>query len=244
MPIEILKECIVDGNNVKLPDFQIDRKVYLKVKKALELIGGKWKGGGVSAFVFTSDPTDLLSEIVGGGVRDLKKEFQFFPTPKNIAEQMVYYADIKEHETVLEPSAGQGSIIKAINADSNVIPHFYELMDTNISVMLNESSIKGQFVAKDYLKENNGLQYDKIIANPPFSKNQDIDHIEQMYTNCKVGGMIVTLCSKHWTFSKNKKETRFRNFIESLNHELIDVEEGEFKESGTNISMLMLIIKK
>jgi phospholipid N-methyltransferase len=244
MPIETLKKCTVEGNIVKLPEIQLDRKDYTKVKKALELIGGKWKGGSVAGFVFPHDPTDLLSEIANGGKRNLKKEFQFFPTPKKIAQQMVYYADIQPHESVLEPSAGQGSIIKEINTQTGVIPHFYELMDTNMSVMKKDISIKGQFVAKDYLKENNGLLYDKIIANPPFSKNQDIDHIEQMYSNCKVGGMIVTLCSKHWTLSKNKKETHFRNFIESLNHEILDVEAGEFKESGTNISMLMLIIKK
>jgi hypothetical protein len=37
---------------VKLPNQQLDRKEYLEVKKKLELIGGKWKGGKIQGFEF------------------------------------------------------------------------------------------------------------------------------------------------------------------------------------------------
>lgn len=40
---EILIQCTVEGNVVKLPSVQLERKEYLEVKKHLELIGGKWK---------------------------------------------------------------------------------------------------------------------------------------------------------------------------------------------------------
>ena len=65
-----LKACTVENNVVKLPDVQLDRKVYLEVKKALELIGGKWKGGKVFGFVFSSDPTELLEQITNGENRN------------------------------------------------------------------------------------------------------------------------------------------------------------------------------
>jgi hypothetical protein len=32
--IEVLKNCTVEGNIIKLPDYQIERKLYLKTKKA------------------------------------------------------------------------------------------------------------------------------------------------------------------------------------------------------------------
>lgn len=38
---EVLKECKVDGFVVKLPNTQLERKVYLEVSKALQMIGGK-----------------------------------------------------------------------------------------------------------------------------------------------------------------------------------------------------------
>jgi len=39
-----------------------------------------------------------------------------------------------------------------------------------------------------------------IIANPPFSNRQDIDHILTMYEVCEPGGRIVTLSSPSWIF--------------------------------------------
>ncbi len=60
---EILQKCTVDGNIVRLPEGQLDRKLYQEVAKALELIGGKWKGGKVMGFVFPTDPTELLEQI-------------------------------------------------------------------------------------------------------------------------------------------------------------------------------------
>ena len=47
---EVLQKCTIEGNIVKLPNVQLDRNEYLEVKKALELIGGKWKGGKVFGF--------------------------------------------------------------------------------------------------------------------------------------------------------------------------------------------------
>jgi hypothetical protein len=64
--IDVLKKCIVDGNVIRLPEGQLNRKLYQDVAKALELIGGKWKGGKVFGFVFQSDPTELLAQIAGG----------------------------------------------------------------------------------------------------------------------------------------------------------------------------------
>ena len=72
---EVLQKCTIDGNVVKLPDIQLDRKDYLEVKKSLELIGGKWKGGRIAGFVFATDPTDLLNQVTNGGKRNLKKRW-------------------------------------------------------------------------------------------------------------------------------------------------------------------------
>ena len=73
---QVLQDCTVEGNVVKLPNIQLDRKDYQEVAKALELIGGKWKGGKIMGFVFVTDPTELLDQIANGEKRNLKKEFQ------------------------------------------------------------------------------------------------------------------------------------------------------------------------
>lgn len=240
--IEVLQNCKVEDNVIKLPDTQLDRKEYLEVKKALELIGGKWKGGKVSGFVFKTDPTDLLSQIANGEKRNLKKEFQFFATPNDLAEKLVFYADLKNHDTILEPSAGQGAIIEHINKQCSVLPDCFELMEVN-KIILNKTDLKFELVGDDFLKSDS-KEYSKIIANPPFSKNQDITHVYKMFDKLNRGGKIVTIMSKHWQNSTNKKETEFRNWLEELEAEVVEINAGEFKESGTSIATVIVLIDK
>lgn len=239
---EVLKECKIEGNIVKLPDVQLDRKEYLEVKKSLEMIGGKWKGGKVFGFVFKADPTDLLNQIANGEKRNLKKEFQFFATPNKLAEKLVYYADLKNHDTVLEPSAGQGAIISHINKQCNVIPDCFELMDVN-KIILNKTNLNFNLIGDDFLKSDS-KGYSKIIANPPFAKNQDITHVYKMWSKLNRGGKIISIMSKHWQTSTNKVETGFREFLEVWGAEVIEINAGEFKESGTSIATVIVLINK
>ena len=129
---QVFDRCTIDGNNVKLPDEQLERKLYQKVAKALQLIGGKWTGGKTQAFVFPHDPTELLGRVVAEGRVNLKKEFQFFATPPKLADYLVELAELKLGQEILEPSAGQGAVVLAILRKLQFAAVFcYELMDTN-----------------------------------------------------------------------------------------------------------------
>ncbi len=130
---QVLNDCIIEGNVIKLPNIQLERKIYQEVAKSLELIGGKWKGGKISGFLFNDDPTNLLKQIQNVEV-NLKKEFQFFATPDKLANYLVKLVDIKPNDTILEPSAGQGAIIKAINLVGGK-PDCFELMDINAEIL-------------------------------------------------------------------------------------------------------------
>lgn len=240
--IEVLKSCVVDGLVVRLPNIQLDRNLYLEVKKSLELIGGKWKSGKVQGFVFSEDPTELLEDISNGDKRNLKKEFQFFETPFNIADKLVELAEIQNDQTnsnVLEPSAGQGAIVKAINRKfKDKVVDCYELMPINRTFLSKIDT--ANLVGDDFMECKK--KYFRIIANPPFSKNQDIDHIYKMYDCLEVGGVMVTVASKHWQFCNNKKETAFREWL--CNAEVIDIDAGEFKDSGTMIPTCIIKRRK
>jgi hypothetical protein len=241
---EVLKGCIVDGLVVKLPAQQLDRDLYLEVKKALQLIGGVWKGGKIFGFVFKQDPTEMLKQISDGERRDLKKEYQFFATPDALADRLVAMADIQSDSHTLEPSAGQGAIINAIHRlYPKIVVHCYELMDINQSFLrkLQCTNLLGDdFIESPY----DDRYYDRIIANPPFSKNQDIDHIRKMYDCLIPGGILVSVASKHWKLSNNKKEKEFSAWLEELNAEIIELDSGEFKESGTMVGGYIIKIRK
>jgi len=239
---EVLQQCTVEGNVVKLPKTQLDRNEYLEVKKALELIGGKWKGGKVFGFVFATDPTELLAEIANGEKRNLKKEFQFFATPEKLADKLVFLADLKQHDTILEPSAGQGAIVKAINKVCDVVPDCFELMDVN-TIILNKSGLRFNLIGDDFFNHN-GKTYTKILANPPFTKNQDIDHLKEMYKCLSRGGRLVCITSESWVNGSQKKQVEFKNWLDEIEAEVIDIEKGAFKESGTMVGGKIVVVNK
>lgn len=155
---QIFKQCTVDGMIIKLPAGQLERNDYLEVKKALELIGGSWKGGKTQGFVFKEDPSDYLSQLCEGEKINLKKEFQFFGTPPALADQLVKLAELQSEHTVLEPSAGQGAIVKAIH---RVFPELvidcYELMDLNRSFL--EKLPNTCIIGSDFITEEKETVY-------------------------------------------------------------------------------------
>lgn len=241
---DVLQKCKINGTTIQLPTGQLDRKLYMEVAKSLELIGGKWKGGKVAGFVFPNDPTELLEQIATGEKRNLKKEFQFFSTPNELCDTLVELTDIHASHSVLEPSAGQGAIINAIYRGSMLRQiDCCELMDVNRIFL---SKIKNvRIIQNDFLMlKNHENSFDRIIANPPFSKNQDIDHIMKMWECLKPKGRIVSIASRHWLQSSNKKEVAFRKFLEDNQAEIIDVDAGKFKESGTSIATVIIVLNK
>jgi predicted RNA methylase len=242
-PEGVLQRCTIEGKIVKLPPVQLDRKLYVDVANRLVLIGGKWKGHSTMGFVFPQDPTDLLNQIAYGEKRNLKKEYQFFATPDELANKLVKLANIKKGETILEPSAGQGAIINAVARlfqTSKV--DCYELMDVNQSFLRKNNN--AHLLGSDFLTSDVEKKYDVIIANPPFAKNLDVEHIRAMYERLSKKGRIVTVASKHWQMSDNRKEKEFRNWLEEIGAYVEEIPTGTFAESGTQIGACIIIINK
>jgi len=239
---EVLQKCTVEGTIVKLPAGQLGRKLYMEVANSLSLIGGKWKGKPVFGFVFPEDPTDLLEQIANGENRNIKKEYQFFATPSELADELVELAEITEDDEVLEPSAGQGAIVKAVHrVFAGKTVWGYELMPINQTFL---SKIAGfRLLGDDFLKECD-TSYDKIVANPPFAKNADVDHIRKMYDCLKDKGRLVSISSKHWQMSQNKKELQFQGWLKKVKATVKEIDPGTFKESGTMVGGLIIIINK
>jgi cyclopropane fatty-acyl-phospholipid synthase-like methyltransferase len=185
----------------------------------------------------------LLAQIANGTCRDFKKEYQFFETPAALADRLVEMAQIQPGDAVLEPSAGQGAIVKAIQKKYSGTVDCFELMDINCSFLLKMEKVN--LVGKDFLSYETmpKSKYDRIIANPPFSKNQDIDHIYKMFAWLRPGGCLVTIASKHWQICSNKKEKEFLEWLRLANAEIIDIDPGTFKESGTMVGGCILKIK-
>ena len=240
---EILKHCTLENNILKFPQVQFSKKSYAEAKKWIEEAGGSWQGGKVQGFTFPFNPERVFSILKEGKRCDLQKDFQFFETPADIADWLVMLAGgIHETDTVLEPSAGRGALIKAIHRSCpSVTVECYELMPENREFLHTLDNVI--LLDEDFTKDSVG-HYTKIIANPPFSGNQDIDHVRLMYERLEEGGILAAITSLHWKFASEKKCVEFREWLEKVHGEVFEISAGEFKESGTSISTMAVVIKK
>lgn len=228
----VLDDSTVDGNNLFLPDTQLDRKLYVAVNKVLDSLGGKWNRK-LKVHVFEESPEESIEQVLlTGEYTDEKKEYQFFETPEQLAKNMVKMAEIKEGEAVLEPSAGKGRIAALLND-----PDCVELNDKN-RLFLKENGFRvvhGDFLTFDKC-------YDVIIANPPFTKQQDIDHVTHMIRLAK--RKVVAIMSASVMFRTNKKTVAFRKLVGNLDGTIERLPEKTFAGSGTNVNTCIVCVEK
>lgn len=241
---EILKHCTLKDNVLKLPQVQFNKKSYLEAKKWIEEAGGSWNGGKIQGFTFPFNAERIFSILKEGKRCNLQQEFQYFETPAAVADWLVMLAGgIHEDDTVLEPSAGRGALIKAIHRFCpSVMVDCYELMPENKELLQKIDNIR--LLGDDFITECSGT-YSKIIANPPFSGNQDIDHVLRMYKHLQYGGTLAAITSPHWRLGCEKKCVNFRKWLEDVvSGKIFEINSGEFKESGTGISTVAVVINK
>lgn len=151
----------------------------------------------------------------------------FFPTPKDAANNLIDKADIQPDDTVLEPSAGMGSIADVIREQ-----HPNVKLDVNeINYTLNEL-----LTAKGYESTQNDFldmtgSYDKIVMNPPFEKLQDIDHVKHAYELLAPDGRLVSIMSPSPFYRSDKKAKAFRDWFDDVDGVVEDMEAGTFDKA-------------
>lgn len=241
-PEKILQNCKWDGQLLTLPQVQFTKKAYLEAKKWIEETGGSWNTSR-QGFTWEIEANRVVGILMQGKRCNLQKEFQFFATPDHLADLAVSkFSTLTPDMSILEPSAGRGALIKAVQRRCpGAVVDCYELMPENIPFL---EKIEGvRILGPDFNKCGDGV-WQRIIANPPFSGNQDIDHVYMMYDHLQPGGELSVIVSQHWKFAQDNKCTCFRQWLADNNADVTDIDAGEFKESGTVVATCLVYLKR
>ena len=246
--LAVLSTVEIKGNNVRITA-QLDRKLYLAVNKVLDRIGGKWNKKA-KAHVFDMDPTERLEVVINSGVLDPKVKTGYFPTPAVIVDRMIELADLDSGQLILEPSAGQGHISDEICKHIGLHTHEIMICETlpeNIHILREKEYVveELEFLAMAVECHENKLEFDRIVMNPPFERQNDISHVTTAYSLLAPGGILVTIMSAGVLFRENKKTVDFRDNIMEQNVTYLDrLPAGAFKESGTMVNTILLRLEK
>ncbi len=246
--VQVLRDSTVIGNTLTLPN-QLERTLYQRVNKVLEIAGFKWnRKEACHNAVNGNAGLTLAMALDDGSIVDPKKEFDFFETPLDLAQEMAKRLNIQPCDFVLEPSAGHGRLALAAaqycGKDSIVC---YEVQASSCEVLRNLDF--GVVHCVDFLavKETELIRRPAVITmNPPFSNSQDISHCRHAYNLLKPGGHMACITSVSWEWRTGKKLEEFRAWYDSLGANAVKIRlpAGTFKDSGTNVPALLLVIEK
>ena len=150
---------------------------------------------------------EALRQTAEAGVRVVTVD-QLVPTPDGVAARMVELARIQPGHRVLEPSAGTGSILRAISLLTTGLRQAYGDREPTIEVRAVEidrelarllpAHFHHDVAVGDFLEmvaADLGGRFDRILMNPPFAKGADIAHILHAIELLKPTGRVVAICA-------------------------------------------------
>jgi len=240
--LAILSGASVNGNILTLNCGQLDRNQYLGVNKVLEAMGGKWDRK-TKGHIFSNNLNGKLEAILLTGEYNKPADYGYFPTPMDLVDTMISLVSLSPNMVVLEPSAGQGAIaerVARIVGRDNV--HCFELLPDNCEALMKYGFMKTECC--DFLSVETKPLYDRVIMNPPFSRQQDIDHVLHALNCLKMGGRLVSIMSSGVTFRENTKTKNFWNVLSNYDNQILPNPPNSFKLSGTLINTITLIVGK
>ena len=238
----VLDECRVEDLKLFLPDRQLDRKLYVAVNKVLALLGGKWNRKA-KAHLFGEPIREKFGAVMlTGEVIDLKRELQFFETPATVVAELL--ANLPEGMTVLEPSAGKGAIVRALlGHQCRVVaceqhePFRHTLREFEASALFS------MVEERDFLavRPSDYPPFDAVVANPPFTRQQDVTHVSHMIDFLKKGGRLATVMSNGVTFRQTKKTLALIEKLEDMEEfGITPLPGGAFTASGTGVQTVIV----
>ncbi|MDR4483853.1 MAG: hypothetical protein R3B95_11680 [Nitrospirales bacterium] len=236
----VLSRAVISGRTVQLTE-QLPRDLYVQTNKALEGLGGKWTRK-VKAHVFEEDAEGRLADAISTGTYQRPQDIGFFPTPVELADDLIQTANIGPEMDCLEPSAGSGRIAEALVRRVGKSHVWTIERDLEKCAKLHKEGYLvdcGDFLAMDFTRK-----WDRIVMNPPFANQQDIDHVMHAYLWClKHGGKLVSVMSAGTTFRQTAKAKEFRALVDTHGY-INTLPEDAFKESGTGVRTIVVVLDK
>ena len=144
----------------------------------------------------------------------------FFPTPPAVADRLLELAALRPHMTVLEPSAGTGTLADAIvRRCPTAVLSVVEWQHSLVEVL----ALKGYAVrAHDFLTFPEAghppVHFDRIVMNPPFEQEQDIAHVRHAAALLAPGGRVVAIVSAGTFYRRTRTAQAFRQWLAQQPH--------------------------
>ncbi|MFI0822258.1 methyltransferase [Streptomyces sp. NPDC021098] len=240
--LDALASAETDGARLVLTGPRMDSKLYGRVNEVLEAAGGRWtKNAG--AHLFPVDAAEAIAPVLTTGevvtLREKRNDAQYFPTPAPIVQRLLELAELEPGMEVLEPSAGSGAIASAAAGAGAVVDCFER--DPGYAAVLADAGAARTTRAVDFLTVNAEPRYDRVLMNPPFTRQADVAHVRHALRFLKPDGLLVAVMSHAVTYQKGDAAA-FRSLVEQSGGQVEALPEGAFTSAGTGVRTIVVTI--
>lgn len=247
--LTVLSGLDIVGNTIRMA--KLERGLYLKVDAVLKEMGGKWDRKA-QAHLFSTDPTPIVEQVLTVGEITTAKDLGFFRTPQPLAKRLVELADVRPGHVVLEPSAGDGAIVRELLAhDAGVfaIERDDQRRRQLFSMAREHLTLAVAHEVTDFMEYETDEPFDRVVMNPPFCRvglGDHLDHVHRAFSMLVPGGVLVSVLPAGVEFRSDKRHREFREwaFEEGSPTTIIELPDNSFKESGTGVRTVVLKMAK
>lgn len=187
--------------------------------------------------------------------RTEKQARQAFYTPAELADKLVENADVGSYERVLEPSAGEGAIVRAllrrrcerITAIEND-PHGIEMLG-HLARRVNRDHASAPLIVvpRDFFDVTPSMfpgLFDAVVMNPPFSAAQEVEHVLHAWEFVKPGGVLVSVMSGGAETRRDGRYAVLTRFLVENGAVIERLPDRSFEEAGTGVATVLVTVRK
>lgn len=214
------------------------------------------------------DKLAAVRAALKGGVIAVQAD-QLFASPAPVADRVILRADIRAGHRILEPSAGSGALLRAINPAlrASCLLNAVEINET-LAGALRISYPSALVCGADFFdavpesrtytagKFPLGL-FNRIVMNPPFADRADVKHVRHAVTFLAPRGRLVSVMlhggdefrpelsgEDPGTSRRACAVAELRAFVESrgLAMSVEELPAGSFAAQGTNVRTVLITI--
>lgn len=216
----------------------VDKATKQRASEVLMAIGGvnenyRWS--------FDYDVTTVIDEIICTGQIPDHKSHQFYPTPVELAQEVIALASVDAMPGFdwLEPQAGTGSLSDLVPHDANLLCCEVSSLHCKILEAKGYSTTEGSsrtVICDDFLKFSktySGKGFERIICNPPFSEGRWLAHLNAAASLLSDDGRLIAILPS----SAANKE-----LVAGFKHSYGAIQSNKF--SGTSVSVVVVTLER
>ena len=164
-------------------------------------------------------------------------KLQFYASPPAVVTKLLRDIRFFPGMKILEPSAGEGAILRQLPADADVTAvEFHPVRAAYIGA-----------ICANFLTWKGPQNFDLVLMNPPFHGIHWMDHVRKAFDHLKPGGRLRAVLPASAEVNESAKHQAFRAWAEKNKDTWrmwTELPPESFASSGTNVQTVILELKK